>query len=62
MEGFSVDFKERDFLYLDLGKAVSLIENALSEDRAFNDITSLITIPSDQVGKGIFKYKSSGII
>tara|TARA_Y100000994_G_scaffold147039_1_gene120345 strand:- start:3743 stop:4639 length:897 start_codon:yes stop_codon:yes gene_type:complete len=62
MEGFSVDFKERDFLYLDLGKAVSLIENALSEDRAFNDITSLITIPSDQVGKGIFKFKSSGIL
>ena len=49
MEGFRVDFKERDFFHLDLGKAVPLIENALSEDRTFNDITSLITIPSDQV-------------
>jgi len=62
MEGFSMKFNERIFFHPDSGKIVGLVADALSEDRAFNDITSLITIPNDQIGKGLFRFKSSGIL
>ena len=32
MEGFSVDFKERDFFHLDLGKAVGKVDRQRAKD------------------------------
>ena len=57
-----MSFNERVFFHPDSDKIAALVDDVLAEDRAFDDITSLITVPSDQVGRGLFKFKSSGIL
>jgi len=47
---------------LDRALVERLVRAALEEDGAFNDITTLATIPPEQQGRGVFLSKDHGVI
>ena len=47
---------------LDQGKVRDLVRAALDEDGAFSDITTLTTVPPDQLGHGFFLAKQDGVL
>ena len=47
---------------LDLDLARRVVRAALEEDGAFQDVTTLSTVPPDQRGRGVFIAKDTGIL
>jgi len=48
--------------HLDPDLVRRLVRDALIEDGAFNDVTTLSTVPPDQRGRGVFLAKDSGVL
>ncbi|HLG11230.1 MAG TPA: carboxylating nicotinate-nucleotide diphosphorylase [Dehalococcoidia bacterium] len=48
--------------HLDSDLVRRLVRDALIEDGAFNDVTTLSTVPPDQRGRGVFLAKDSGVL
>jgi len=47
---------------LDLDLVRRLVRAALEEDGAFQDVTTLTTVPADQRGRGVFLAKDTGVL
>jgi nicotinate-nucleotide pyrophosphorylase (carboxylating) len=47
---------------LDLDLVRRIVRGALEEDGAFQDVTTLTTVPPDQRGRGVFLAKDTGVL
>ena len=47
---------------LDLDLVRRVVRAALDEDGAFQDVTTLTTVPADQRGRGVFLAKDTGVL